>query len=176
MGANQKGSDGSLNLRERVMHPVHGVGVVEGYGCEEIAGERLELIRIVFEDSRATLRIPSAKIAKVGIRRLATSETVCEIMEILGGKPKISRLVWARRSSEYQAKINSGNPKSVAEVVRDIGRNFGSPEQSFSERQIFEAALERLSCELAAIESIPKAVVISKIMEFVQPKSEIKAA
>jgi len=135
-----------------VVYPTHGVGKVESIEMQEIAGHRLELIVISFDKDRMTLRVPVAKAATSGLRKLSSRKMMNEAMTTLKGRARVKRTMWSRRAQEYEAKINSGNPVSIAEVVRDLHRNVGQPDQSFSERQIYEAARDRLASELAAVE------------------------
>jgi CarD family transcriptional regulator len=147
-----------------VVYPTHGVGKVERIATEEIAGHRLELIHITFEENRMTLRVPVAKARSAGLRKLATRKLFDEALAVLKGRARIKRTMWSRRAQEYEAKINSGDPLAVAEVVRDLRRNAGQPDQSFSERQIFEAALDRLAAELAALDKTDKPTALTKLL------------
>jgi CarD family transcriptional regulator len=153
---------------DHVVYPTHGVGKVERIATEEIAGHRLELIHITFEENRMTLRVPVTKARTAGLRKLATRKLFDEAMTVLRGRPRIKRTMWSRRAQEYEAKINSGDPLAIAEVVRDLHRNSGQPDQSFSERQIYEAALDRLAAELAALERIDKATAATQLIEFLK--------
>jgi CarD family transcriptional regulator len=153
---------------DHVVYPTHGVGKVERIAIEEIAGHKLELIHITFEENRMTLRVPVAKARTAGLRKLATRKMFDEAMTVLRGRPRIKRTMWSRRAQEYEAKINSGDPLAIAEVVRDLHRNSGQPDQSFSERQIYEAAMDRLAAELAALERIDKAAASVKLVEFLK--------
>ena len=148
---------------DHVVYPTHGVGKVERIATEEIAGHRLELIHITFEENRMTLRVPVAKARSAGLRKLAGRKQFDEALAVLKGRARIKRTMWSRRAQEYEAKINSGDPIAVAEVVRDLHRNAAQPEQSFSERQIYEAALDRLAAELAALEGLDKAGAMAKL-------------
>ncbi len=123
---------------DHVVYPTHGVGKVERIATEEIAGHKLELIHITFEENRMTLRVPVAKARTAGLRKLASRDMFDKAMDVLRGRARIKRTMWSRRAQEYEAKINSGDPLSIAEVVRDLHRNAGQPDQSFSERQIYE--------------------------------------
>jgi CarD family transcriptional regulator len=153
---------------DHVVYPTHGVGKIERIAIEEIAGHRLELIHITFEENRMTLRVPVTKARTAGLRKLATRKMFDEAMVVLRGRPRIKRTMWSRRAQEYEAKINSGDPLSIAEVVRDLHRNAGQPDQSFSERQIYEAAMDRLAAELAALDRIDKASAGVKLVEFLK--------
>ncbi|MGE0223559.1 MAG: CarD family transcriptional regulator [Acetobacteraceae bacterium] len=151
-----------------VVYPTHGVGKVERIVTEEIAGHRLELIHITFEENRMTLRVPVAKARTAGLRKLATQGMFDEALKVLRGKARIKRTMWSRRAQEYEAKINSGDPIAIAEVVRDLHRNAGQPDQSFSERQIYELAMDRLAAELAALDRTDKATATTKLTDFLK--------
>jgi CarD family transcriptional regulator len=153
---------------DHVVYPTHGVGKVERIATEEIAGHRLELIHITFEENRMTLRVPVAKARSAGLRKLATRDMFDEALKVLRGKARIKRTMWSRRAQEYEAKINSGDPLAIAEVVRDLHRNAGQPDQSFSERQIYEAAMDRLAAELAALDKTDKTTAANKLAEFLK--------
>ncbi|MEJ0047723.1 MAG: CarD family transcriptional regulator [Rhodospirillales bacterium] len=152
-----------------VVYPTHGVGKVERIAIEEIAGHKLELIHITFEENRMTLRVPVSKARTAGLRKLASRKLFDDAMGVLKGRARIKRTMWSRRAQEYEAKINnSGDPLAIAEVVRDLHRNAGQPDQSFSERQIYEAAMDRLAAELAALDRIDKAAASVKLVEFLK--------
>jgi CarD family transcriptional regulator len=151
-----------------VVYPTHGVGKVEKIAVEDIAGHRLELIHITFDENRMTLRVPVAKARTAGLRKLATRKMFDEAMAVLKGKARIKRTMWSRRAQEYEAKINSGDPLTIAEVVRDLHRNAGQPDQSFSERQIYEAAMDRLAAELAALDKTDKLTAAAKLANFLK--------
>ena len=153
---------------DHVVYPTHGVGKVERIATEEIAGHKLELIHITFEENRMTLRVPVAKAKSAGLRKLATRKLFDEALAILKGRARIKRTMWSRRAQEYEAKINSGDPLAIAEVVRDLHRNSGQPDQSFSERQIYEAAMDRLAAELGALENIDKNAAASKLADYLK--------
>jgi CarD family transcriptional regulator len=153
---------------DHVVYPTHGVGKVERIATEEIAGHKLELIHITFEENRMTLRVPVAKARTAGLRKLATRKLFDEALAVLKGRARIKRTMWSRRAQEYEAKINSGDPLAIAEVVRDLHRNAGQPDQSFSERQIYEAAMDRLAAELAALDKTDKATAATKLTDFLK--------
>ncbi len=153
---------------DHVVYPTHGVGKVERIATEEIAGHKLELIHITFEENRMTLRVPVAKARTAGLRKLATRKMFDEAMAVLKGRARIKRTMWSRRAQEYEAKINSGDPLAIAEVVRDLHRNAGQPDQSFSERQIYEAAMDRLAAELGALDRIDKNAALVKLTDFLK--------
>ncbi len=137
-----------------VVYPTHGVGKVVGIEDQEIGGYKLKLIVISFEKDRMTLRVPIEKAKDSGLRRLSSRDEMKGALKTLKGRSRVRRTMWSRRAVEYQAKINSGDPVSIAEVVRDLHRKEDQPDQSYSERQIYQAALERLVRELAAVEDI----------------------
>jgi CarD family transcriptional regulator len=143
-----------FQVNDHVVYPTHGVGKIIAIETQEIAGMSLELFVIRFDNEKMTLRVPTMKAAQTGMRKLSDDTTVADAMKTLKGKAKIKRTMWSRRAQEYEAKINSGNLVSIAEVVRDLYRGEDQPEQSYSERQLFEAAFERLTRELAAVEKI----------------------
>ena len=153
---------------DHVVYPTHGVGKVERIATEEIAGHKLELIHITFEENRMTLRVPVTKARSAGLRKLATRKMFDEAMAVLKGRARIKRTMWSRRAQEYEAKINSGDPIAIAEVVRDLHRNAGQPDQSFSERQIYEAAMDRLAAELAALDKTDKPTAVVKLADFLK--------
>ncbi|MEK9672527.1 MAG: CarD family transcriptional regulator [Rhodospirillaceae bacterium] len=154
MSKSSKSDDLQIVTGDYVVYPTHGVGKVVGVETEEIAGHKLDLFVISFDKDRMTLRVPVSKAPTSGLRRLSTRKIMDEAMTTLKGRARIKRTMWSRRAQEYEAKINSGNPVSIAEVVRDLHRNVGQPDQSFSERQIYEAARDRLAAELAAVDKI----------------------
>ena len=151
-----------------VVYPTHGVGKVIGIETREIAGHELELFVIAFDRDRMTLRVPVTKAGRAGLRRLSTRKVMEAALNKLQGRARIKKTMWSRRAQEYEAKINSGDPVSIAEVVRDLYPNVGQPDQSFSERQIYEAAFDRLVCELAALESIDKQAAGEKLEELLR--------
>jgi CarD family transcriptional regulator len=153
---------------DHVVYPTHGVGKVERIATEEIAGHKLELIHITFEENRMTLRVPVTKARTAGLRKLATRKLFDEALAVLKGRARIKRTMWSRRAQEYEAKINSGDPLAIAEVVRDLHRNAGQPDQSFSERQIYEAAMDRLAAELAALDKTDKLTAATKLANFLK--------
>ncbi len=134
-----------------VVYPAHGVGRIVSIEEQEIAGLTMELFVISFEKDKMTLRVPTSKAAEVGMRSLSTPDMVSKALDMLKGKAKVKRAMWSRRAQEYEQKINSGDLLSIAEVVRDLHRTDEQREQSYSERQLYEAALERLTREIAAV-------------------------
>ncbi|NRB04588.1 MAG: CarD family transcriptional regulator [Rhodobacteraceae bacterium] len=136
---------------EYVVYPAHGVGQIISIEEQEVAGMSLELFVISFEKDKMTLRVPTNKATDVGMRALSSPDLISQAMKTLKGKAKVKRAMWSRRAQEYEQKINSGDLIAIAEVVRDLHRNDDQREQSYSERQLYEAALERLTREVAAV-------------------------
>jgi CarD family transcriptional regulator len=150
-------------IGDYVVYPKHGVGRITELETQEVAGLSLELYVIRFEKERMTLRVPTNKAEVSGMRRLSSDATLQEAFTTLKGRARIKRTMWSRRAQEYEAKINSGDLVSIAEVVRDLHRGDDQPEQSYSERQIYESALGRLARELAAVEDIDEAAAMVKL-------------
>ncbi len=155
----------SFDVGDYVVYPKHGVGRVIELQSSEIAGLTLELYVLRFEKEKMTLRVPTNKAESAGMRKLSSTAKLQEALVTLKGKPKVKRTMWSRRAQEYEAKINSGDLVSIAEVVRDLYRADDQPEQSYSERQIFEAAVSRLARELAAMEEIEEPAAQDKIIQ-----------
>ncbi|WP_404401686.1 CarD family transcriptional regulator [Pelagibacterium halotolerans] len=139
---------------EYIVYPAHGVGLIQSIEEQEVAGLSLELFVISFEQDKLTLRVPVAKIKSVGMRKLAEPEAVAKALETVSGRARVKRTMWSRRAQEYEAKINSGDLNSISEVVRDLYRSEDQPEQSYSERQLFEQAMDRMSREIAAVNKL----------------------
>ncbi len=137
-----------------VVYPAHGVGKIVSIEEQEVAGLSLELFVISFEKDKMTLRVPTNKATAVGMRSLSSPDVVSKAMTTLKGKAKVKRAMWSRRAQEYEQKINSGDLIAIAEVVRDLHRTDDQREQSYSERQLYEAALERLTREIAAVSGL----------------------
>lgn len=148
---------------EYIVYPAHGVGQIFSIEEQEVAGLKLELFVINFVKDKMTLRVPTAKAASVGMRKLAEGTLVKRALETLKGRARVKRTMWSRRAQEYEAKINSGDIVAIAEVVRDLFRSESQPEQSYSERQLYEAALDRLSREIAAVQRITETEAIKEI-------------
>lgn len=143
-----------FNPGDFVVYPTHGVGKVVDITQSEIGGQKLELIAVNFDKERMTMRIPMTNVGKTNLRPLSSKEIMDSAIESLKGKPKIKKTMWSRRSQEYDAKINSGDPCQIAEVVRDLNKPEDKGEQSYSERQVFEQAFGRLAHEYAVCEGI----------------------
>ncbi len=150
-------------VNDYVVYPTHGVGKVTGVEQQEISGMDLELFVVEFDKDKMVLRVPVAKAKGSGMRKLSTPQKMTTALSTLKGRARIKRTMWSRRAQEYEAKINSGDPISIAEVIRDLHRSANQPEQSYSERQIYEAALERLARELAAVERIDEEAATERL-------------
>lgn len=155
----------SFKVGDNVVYPKHGVGRVMEIEASKIAGIQLELYVLRFDKERMTLKVPTNKAESVGMRKLSSEATLKDALLTLKGKPKVKRIMWSRRAQEYEAKINSGDLVSIAEVVRDLHRAEDQPEQSYSERQIFEAAISRLAREVAAMKNIDEPAAQREIEE-----------
>ena len=152
-----------FKANEFVVYPAHGVGQILAIEEQEIAGARLELFVINFMKDKMTLRVPTDKVANVGMRKLSEPALVKRALETLKGRARVKRTMWSRRAQEYEAKINSGDIVAIAEVVRDLYRSESQPEQSYSERQLYEAALDRLSREIAVVQHSTETEAVKEI-------------
>ncbi len=141
-------------VNEHIVYPAHGVGQIVEISSQEIAGMQLELFVINFDKEKMVLRVPLDKAKQIGMRKLADADTLDGAIKTLRGRARVKRTMWSRRAQEYEAKINSGDLIAIAEVVRDLFRNENQPEQSYSERQLYEAALERMAREVATIRKV----------------------
>ena len=148
---------------EYIVYPSHGVGRIVSIDEQEVAGFKLELFVITFAKDKMTLRVPTTKVTSVGMRKLAEPALVERSLDTLKGRARIKRTMWSRRAQEYEAKINSGDIVAIAEVVRDLYRSDTQPEQSYSERQLYEAALDRLSREISAVQRITETEAVKEI-------------
>jgi CarD family transcriptional regulator len=139
---------------EPIVYPAHGVGVIVAIEEQEVAGLTLELFVISFEQDKLTLRVPVAKVKSVGMRKLAEEDQVNQALVTVTGRARVKRTMWSRRAQEYEAKINSGDLIAISEVVRDLYRSEEQPEQSYSERQLFEQAMDRMSREIGTVNKL----------------------
>ena len=146
-----------------VVYPAHGVGKVVGIETQQVADQELKVFVISFDNDRMKLRLPVAKAKKSGLRALSNGVEMSKALQVLNGKAKIKKTMWTRRAQEYETKINSGNPISIAEVIRDLHRTDTEGEQSYSERQLYQMAIERLTREIAAIEDIDERQAVVKL-------------
>jgi CarD family transcriptional regulator len=161
---------------DHIVYPAHGVGRVMGVEKQSVAGIDLDVFVISFEQDKMTLRVPTTKAKSCGMRALASADVVNEAMKTLQGRARIKRTMWSRRAQEYEAKINSGDLVSIAEVVRDLHRASDQPEQSYSERQLYESALDRMARELAAVEKIDRDRAVEKLTASLASKKQAPVA
>ena len=157
-----------FKVGDAVVYPAHGVGKVAGIETQEVAGMALEVYVITFDHEKMTLRVPTKKAKTAGLRSLAAQDVVTKALTTLKGRARIKRTMWSRRAQEYEAKINSGDLISIAEVVRDLHRAENQPEQSYSERQLYESALDRMAREVAAIEKIDRDAAVGILNKSLQ--------
>ena len=161
---------------ESIVYPAHGVGRIIDIEEQEVAGMTLELFVITFEKDKMTLRVPVGKAAAVGMRKLADETVVAKALETVRGRARVKRTMWSRRAQEYEAKINSGDLISISEVVRDLYRSEAQPEPSYSERQLYEQAIDRMSREVAAVEKITEAEAVTRIEKTIEASPRRKRA
>ena len=154
----------AFNSGDFVVYPAHGVGKVSDISKQQIAGTELELIVVNFDKDKMTLRIPMAKADTVGLRKISEASTMNDAVNVLKGKARVKKIMWSRRAQEYENKINSGNPVAIAEVVRDLHRNENLAEQSYSERQIYEQALNRLASEYAVCNKVSSEEAVAALL------------
>ncbi|MGH1419319.1 MAG: CarD family transcriptional regulator [Hyphomicrobiaceae bacterium] len=165
-----------FKINESIVYPSHGVGRIIGIEEQEIAGISLELFVIHFDKEKLTLRVPTGKLESVGMRKLAEEALVTRSLGVLKGRARVKRTMWSRRAQEYIAKINSGDLISIAEVVRDLYRSEAQPEQSYSERQLYEDALDRMAREVAAVENIDDRGAVQRIIEILSKSAKTRTA
>jgi CarD family transcriptional regulator len=161
---------------DHIVYPAHGVGRVMGVEKQSVAGIDLDVFVISFEQDKMKHRVPTAKAKSCGMRALASSAVVNEALKTLQGRARIKRTMWSRRAQEYEAKINSGDLVSIAEVVRDLHRASDQPEQSYSERQLYESALDRMARELAAVEKVSREDAVQRLTASLASKKQATAA
>jgi CarD family transcriptional regulator len=168
MGAKPRAPSQKLGfkLSEFIVYPAHGVGQIIGIEVQEVAGFSLELFVVSFIKDKMILKVPTAKVTAVGMRKLAELEVVDKALGTLSGRARVKRTMWSRRAQEYEAKINSGDLVTIAEVVRDLYRSDTQPEQSYSERQLYEAALDRMAREVAAVRKLIDSEALKVIETF----------
>ena len=174
--AQDANNDSKFELNEYIVYPSHGVGKIVGIEKQEVAGLSLELYVIDFEREKMKLRVPLTKVQQVGMRKLSDSKIVDKALSVLGGRARIKRTMWSRRAQEYEMKINSGDPVAIAEVLRDLKRSNDDREQSYSERQIYQSALERLAREVAAVEKITEMKATEQLEGILGKSAKKKAA
>lgn len=164
-----------FSVGDHVVYPAHGVGQIQEIETQEVAGYSLEVYVITFEHEKMTLRVPTKKAVTSGLRPLAANDVVTKALTTLKGRARVKRTMWSRRAQEYEAKINSGDLISIAEVVRDLHRAENQPEQSYSERQLYESALDRMAREVAAIEKIDRDTAVGILNKSLLVKTAVAA-
>jgi CarD family transcriptional regulator len=164
----QKVREKEFSVGDTVVYPSHGVGRITGEEIQEIAGHQLKLYVISFDKDKMILRVPKNRAEKSGLRQLSTTDEFKKAITTLKGKAKVARGMWSKRAQEYEAKINSGNVVAISEVLRDLHRNVDDPNRSYSERMIYESALERFTHEYAAAESIGLELAAQKVSELLE--------
>lgn len=162
-------SNSKFEIHDKVVYPTHGVGHVTGVDSQEIAGTTIDMVSIFFEKDKMTLSIPLNGAAESGLRKLSQPEELEKVRSTLRSRAKTSRGMWSRRAKEYETKINSGSIVSLAEVVRDLHKNVDDPDRSYSERVIYENALNRLAREFAAIEQIEENQAVDQLVKTIKP-------
>ena len=165
-----------FRTNESIVYPAHGVGRILEIEEQEIAGMKLELFVITFEKDKMTLRVPVAKATTVGMRKLADEATIKKALDTVRGRARVKRTMWSRRAQEYEAKINSGDLIAISEVVRDLYRSQAQPEPSYSERQLYEQAIDRMSREFAAVEKLGETEAVTKIESTIEASPKRKRA
>jgi CarD family transcriptional regulator len=165
-----------FKVGDAVVYPAHRVGKVAAVEVQEVAGMSLEVYVVTFDHEKMTLRVPTKKAKTAGLRSLAADDVVTKALTTLKGRARIKRTMWSRRAQEYEAKINSGDLISIAEVVRDLYRADTQPEQSYSERQLYESALDRMAREVAAANRIDKDAAVALLAKSLSAKKAVAAA
>ena len=165
-----------FQVGDHVVYPAHGVGQVQAIETQDVAGLSLEVYVITFDHEKMTLRVPTGKARSSGLRSLAEGDVVSQALNTLKGRARVQRTMWSRRAQEYEAKINSGDLVSIAEVVRDLHRASDQPEQSYSERQLYESALDRMARELAAVQKVSRDDAVQKLTASLASKKQAQAA
>ena len=164
-------SKDDFQINDFVVYPSHGVGRIVDEEIQNVAGFELKMYVLTFEKDKMTLKVPKDKIESTGMRKLSSPNTIGKALQVIGGKAKVKRAMWSRRAQDYEQKINSGELILIAEVVRDLHRNDEQREQSYSERQLYEAALERLTREIAAVDGVEERKAQEKVDKVLDGKA-----
>ena len=164
-------SDVEFQINDYVVYPSHGVGQIVDEEVQTVAGFELKVYVLTFKKDKMILKVPKDKTASTGMRKLSSPNTVGKALQVIGGKAKVKRAMWSRRAQDYEQKINSGELIQIAEVVRDLHRNDEQREQSYSERQLYEAALERLTREIAAVDGVEEQKAQEKVDKVLDGKA-----
>ena len=164
-------SKDDFQINDFVVYPSHGVGRIVDEEIQNVAGFELKMYVLTFDKDKMTLKVPKDKIESTGMRKLSSPNTIGKALQVIGGKAKVKRAMWSRRAQDYEQKINSGELILIAEVVRDLHRNDEQREQSYSERQLYEAALERLTREIAAVDGVEERKAQEKVDKVLDGKA-----
>jgi len=164
-------SNDDFQIDDFVVYPSHGVGRIIDEEVQNVAGFELKMFVLSFEKDKMTLKVPKDKIVSTGMRKLSSPNIIGKALQVIGGKAKVKRAMWSRRAQDYEQKINSGELILIAEVVRDLHRNDEQREQSYSERQLYEAALERLTREIAAVDGVEERKAQEKVVKVLEGKA-----
>jgi len=164
-GGKKKKTNVKFKVGQHIVYPAHGVGHVTGIEQEVIAGFDIEVYVVSFEQDKMTLRVPTAKTSTSGMRPLSNENVLKDAFTTIKGRARIKRTMWSRRAQEYEAKINSGDLILLSEVVRDLHRGETQPDQSYSERQLYECALDRMVREVAAIKKVDRGVSLEEVLD-----------
>ena len=141
-----------FKIGETVVYPKHGVGEIEKIETMEVSNIKTSFYVVKMEQSKLIIRVPLDKKDEVGLRKISSKKIIDEVYSTLMLKPKIRRIMWSRRAQEYEAKISSGKIYELAEVVRDLNKGDDlMVDQSYSERQLFEKAYDRILSEFQII-------------------------
>lgn len=154
-----------FKIGEYIIYPAHGVGQITAIEEQEVAGYSLELFVIDFAQDKLTLRVPLAKVESANMRKLSDNTRIDKSLRTVQGRARVKRTMWSRRAQEYEAKINSGDLIQIAEVVRDLFRSENQPEQSYSERQLYEASLDRMAREISVVNKISSTEAVALIVK-----------
>ncbi len=168
---NSEESKVDFQINDFVVYPSHGVGRIVDEEIQNVAGFELKMYVLTFDKDKMTLKVPKGKIASTGMRKLSSANTIGKALQVISGKAKVKRAMWSRRAQDYEQKINSGELILIAEVVRDLHRNDEQREQSYSERQLYEAALERLTREIAAVDGVEEKTAQKKVDKVLDGKA-----
>ena len=159
-----------FKIGEVVVYPKHGVGEIIKLESMEVSSIKTKFYVVKMEQGKLTIRVPLDKQNEVGLRKISSKKIIDEVFNTLKLKPKIRRIMWSRRAQEYDTKIFSGDPIRIGEVVRDLFRKNSQAEQSYSERQMFQVAIERLAREVAAVEKTDYFQSTEKIEQILNKK------
>lgn len=162
----------SFKVGDNVVYPSHGVGKIVKIEDNVVCGVKLSFFVINLEKDKLSIRIPTNKAKKIGLRLIIANKDMNKVIDILHDKPKSNRGIWSKRAIEYETKINSGDLTLIAEVIRDLYRDSNNKDRSYSEKVIYDLALSRLSSEYALLYKLDQKKSLEKILEIIQAKQE----